>query len=250
MDRVDSVAYSFENSDVSTKALLSGYIKDKIVGRARCELQKHGRICTWSQIRGILKNSFGEKSSVNELIDSIRTARVTTTIEDYYLVINSFLSRINNKLLLENHQNGQEMIESNNRIALDAFKNNLPEPTKFIILNRNPSSLNEAYKIITEINHQSYGPNLPVDQFRNRGRAQLSYQHNNPHTRTNNTNNYFTRSVQMRHDGYYTPRQNNCPQNFQTRQNNNYTHNGQTRQVNNYTPSGRQSNSYVQSNQS
>ncbi|XP_055910501.1 UDP-glycosyltransferase UGT5-like [Eupeodes corollae] len=70
---------------------------------------------------------------------------------------------INNVNLLQNN-NDQHIIASNNRIALEAFKHSLPEPTKTIILSRNPKSLRDAYKIIFEINHQDYG-NMQTDRF-------------------------------------------------------------------------------------
>ena len=103
--------------DSNSLTILSGFVKDKIVGRARVELQKHGRVNDWNLIKLILTRAFGEKVSVNHLLDQIRSARIKTNIEDYYNHINNLLSRINNSLLLQN-QNDPTLIQSNKRIHL------------------------------------------------------------------------------------------------------------------------------------
>lgn len=193
----------------------------------------------------MLINNFGEICSADTLLDKIRTERVKTTIEDYYSSISNLLSRINNSYLLENAQNDQQVIASNNRIALDAFKNNLPEPAKTIVLSRNPQSLNEAYKIIREVNQQSLGPNASAQNFRNRYQNS-SYREfhnlltrnnnfNSSSSRNNNTYNSLPRGDQIRQVNNYTPRQNqNNSQSDQSRQNINYTQSGQSRQTNRY----------------
>ncbi|XP_055910420.1 GATA zinc finger domain-containing protein 15-like [Eupeodes corollae] len=165
LDRIDTLSHIVATFDASTQTLLLGYIRDRIVGKAKLELQKHGRLADWAQIRDILKTNFAEKLSANKLLDQIRTARVQTNIEDFYQKINTLLSRLNNSYLL-NEDNNEVIITSNKRIALEAFKDNLPEPTKSIILSRNPQTLFDAYKVVTEINHQNSGPNTSVyNQF-------------------------------------------------------------------------------------
>lgn len=158
LERVDAIAPTVLTFNETNRAVLTGYIRDKIVGKARRTLQRQGRLDNWSEIKETLKSNFGERLAKNVLLDKIRTARVTTTIEDFYNNLNNYLSRINNTQLL-NNEHDQEIFDSNNRIALECFKDNLPEPTRTIILSRNPTKLNEAFKIILEINHQHYGPN-------------------------------------------------------------------------------------------
>lgn len=150
---LDSLAPIFATFHPNVSVIITNYIRDKIVGRARLELQKHGRLDNWDEMKEVLKNRFGEKASVHSLVDQIRTARVDTTIEAFYNKISYLLSRANNSYLLNNNENNTELINSNKRIALEAFKNNLPEPTGTIVLSRNPETLNDAYKIISEINH-------------------------------------------------------------------------------------------------
>lgn len=77
---IDALIPTLITFEAESLVILSGYIKDKIVGNARCELQKHGNINEWTEIRQILINRFGEKESVNSLIDKIRTSRVITNI--------------------------------------------------------------------------------------------------------------------------------------------------------------------------
>ncbi|XP_055918445.1 GATA zinc finger domain-containing protein 4-like [Eupeodes corollae] len=222
LDRVDSIAPILTTFDETTVRMLSGYIRDKIVGKARIELQKHGRIDDWSQLKEILKISFGERLSANKLLDQIRTTRVKTTIDDYYNSLNLLLSRINNLHLINNNRNDQSVISSNNRIALDAFKNNLPEPTKSIILSRNPNTLIEAYKIIREINHQSHGPNGQSEYFRpvNRSSNFKTRQENNNLQSDNINNSNYSGSSNCNNN--YNPRNYNNSNNSYSRNNNKY----------------------------
>ncbi|XP_055854701.1 uncharacterized protein DDB_G0292186-like [Episyrphus balteatus] len=251
LDRVDAISVTIDSFEESAKVILMGYVKDKIVGRAKSEIQKHGRLNTWSEMKNVLKNNFGERLSIDKLIDSIRTARVQTTIEDYYNKINNFLCRINNTYLLGNNQDGiNEMIESNNRIAFQAFKNNLPEPTKSIILSRNPSSLTAAFKIIVEINHQRYGPNTRFAQSDSCQNLNDSYSRNTNPTNPFNNNNFNTNSF---------TRNNNFSRGYNRQlnssivgQNQNNNHTGRQNYNSNSTGQSRQNyynNSYVQPQQ-
>lgn len=251
IDRVDSLAHILSTFDQNTIVLLSGYIKDKIVGKAKIELQKHGRQNTWDEVKTVLKHAFSEKLSTELLIDQIRTLRVKTNIKDYYETITQLLSRINNVYLLDNNQLDKDIIDSNNRIALNAFKNNLPEPTKSIILSRNPKSLNEAYIIIVEINHQYFGPN---GFFQNSGQSSRSYNFNgrqessqtNANNSNRNNNFYHRNSNNLNSSTYnnnnrqnqnynyqnnrYLQNQNNNSQSFRNNNTTNYQHNNHNRQ--------------------
>ncbi|XP_055915330.1 GATA zinc finger domain-containing protein 14-like [Eupeodes corollae] len=253
LDRVDSISFMVNSFEDAARAVLTGYIKDKVTGKARGQLQKHGRLTTWSEIRDVLKNDFGERLSVEKLIDSIRTARVVTNIEDYFNKINNLLSRINNAYLLNNNGNDiSHMIESNNRIALEAFKNNLPEPTKTIILSRNPNSLRNAFKIILEVNHQRMGPN---NRFNGLGNSQNNFYSSGQNTRSNqasqssqnNCNNSTRQSFQ--NNNLNTNRQNNNYGSGSNSRQNFNRNSGQSRQ-NSYYNSNRQPNQNNSNNQS
>ncbi|XP_055906605.1 probable serine/threonine-protein kinase clkA [Eupeodes corollae] len=163
IERVDNLIPLLNSFPAESLLILKGYLRDRITGKAREAFQKRGRITEWNDLRTILIEEFGERVSSGVLIDKMRSARVKTTIESYYNEINNYLCRINNVNLLQNN-NDQQIIASNNRIALEAFKHSLPEPTKTIILSRNPKSLRDAYKIILETNHQDYG-NMQTDRF-------------------------------------------------------------------------------------
>ncbi|XP_055909559.1 probable serine/threonine-protein kinase clkA [Eupeodes corollae] len=262
LDRVDCIIHTVESFEESAKVILVGYVKDKITGKARCQLQRHGRLTTWAEIKEVLKNNFGERMSIEKLIDSIRTARVSTTIEDYYNKINILLSRIYSVYLLANNANEMtQTIESNQRIALQAFKYNLPEPTKSIILSRNPNSLRDAFKIIQELNHQRLGPSTgrnDVGSSYNNSRSNYnSFSRNNnssrghKHNRQYNNYNYGGSSG----SNYSSTNQNNNGSqngNSRSNQNNNFNQSGQSRRSFNNNTSGqsRQVNNNANSNQS
>lgn len=247
LDRVDSLMSTIESFEDSAKNLLLGYIKDKVVGKAKCQLQRHGRQNNWSEIKTILKNNFGERLSVEKLLDSIRTTRVSTNIEDYYHRINNLLSRINGVYFLENNNSDiSAIIESNNRIALQAFKNNLPEPTKSIILSRNPKSLTDAFKIIVEINHQRLGSNTHFGEI---GRPQYnSNQNYRSYGQNRQVNNFTDRGSSSHNNSFSDSRAsrqyNNNNQGGQSRPYNNYNNRGQSRQNNSSNYSGQSRQSY------
>lgn len=222
-DRIDSLVPILTSLDSNSTTILSGFINDKIVGKARIEIQKHGRLNDWCQIKEVLKTNFAEKKSINTLIDQIRTARIRTNVEEYYNYLNNLISKINVSLMLENN-NDASLIESNKRIAFDSFKHNLPEPTKSIVLSRNPSSLNEAYKIIVELGHQNFGPNSTQSFYRRNNQnhfSNLRYNNNFTFNRQNHSNSNF--SNQNNNSNQTNMRQNN--QHRQNRQYNNTQNN-------------------------
>lgn len=255
LDRVDSLAPILSTFDEGSLIIISGFLRDKIVGKARIELQKHGRVSDWTQVKEILKNNFGERLSTDKLLDKIRSARVTTNIGDFYNTINYLLSRINNALLL-NNQNDELIIASNNRIALDSFKNNLPEPTKSIVLSRNPKSLNQAYKIILEIDHKHFGhtnyfQNLPnISRQGNNYNQTFSNANNSQNNlRNNNTNNSNYRNYNN-NNNYSNLRNNTNTYNDNYRNNsnnNNYSNFGHNNNANNNNNNAH--SSYWQNNQ-
>ncbi|XP_055839557.1 homeobox protein 4-like [Episyrphus balteatus] len=257
LDRVDSLAHVVSTFDNNTQSILLGYIKDRIIGKARIELQKHGRLGDWNQIREILKTNFSEKLSANKLLDQIRTARVEKNIEDFYSKINYLLSRLNNSYVFTENENNEAIITSNKRIALEAFKDNLPEPTKSIILSRNPQSLFEAYKIISEINHLTLGPNSSgsTQYFRQPNRtnnfnASNNYRSNNNPPQAHSSRNYEgTQSRQNNNSSNSLPR-NNFRQNNNNGQNNNSQNQLWLQNSNNNSQSNqtRRSNRSVQPN--
>lgn len=259
---LDSLAPIFATFHPNVSVIITNYIRDKIVGRARLELQKHGRLDNWDEMKEVLKNRFGEKASVHSLVDQIRTARVDTTIEAFYNKISYLLSRANNSYLLNNNENNTELINSNKRIALEAFKNNLPEPTGTIVLSRNPETLNDAYKIISEINHHYTDYSNCRTQNVSNNFFRSSY-NQEPHTYNRNNYNriqqqrqetrFFNDSGSNNHvqQGNNEPNNNNETQNHRfTRPNNNSFQSVQTHRSSNFTNSSqsRQRINYRQDN--
>lgn len=166
LERIDSMVPILESFPLDFKALLMGNIKDKIIGNARRSLLINGNADTWPFIKQILIDNHGERFSVDELIDNIRSCRCDSTIENFYNQLNTLLCRLNNALYFCANRFPEVNSESNARIALNSFKHGLPEPVKSIIVSRNPKSLKEAYDIIKTNGYLKYN-NSRLNFFNN-----------------------------------------------------------------------------------
>lgn len=162
IERIDSMIPIFESFPVDFKILLMGNIKDKIVGNARRSLLINGNADNWPLIKKVLIDNHGEKNSVDELIDKIRSCRCNSSIEFFYNKLNTLLCRLNNALYFSTNNITEINYESNCRIALNSFKYGLPEPVKSIIISRNPANLKDAYDIIKSNGYLNYNDRLSV----------------------------------------------------------------------------------------
>ncbi|XP_067638828.1 uncharacterized protein DDB_G0267764-like [Eurosta solidaginis] len=156
VERIDLMIPTLESFPDDLQVLLIGNIKDKIVGNARRSLLINGNPHTWELVRKVLVDNHGEKNSVDEIIDKIRSCRCESTIEHFYNQLNTLLCRLNNALQLSNTKIAGINYESNGRIALNSFKHGLPEPVKSIIVSRNPKDLKSAYDIIKSNGYLKY----------------------------------------------------------------------------------------------
>lgn len=207
IERIDSMVPILDTFPLEYRILIMGSIKDKITGNARRSLLVNGNADNWPEIKQILIDNHGEKDSVDELIDKIRTCRCDSTIENFYKKLNTLLCRLNNALYFSNTDNSAINADSNARIALHSFKHGLPEPVRSIIISRNPTNLKEAFDIIKKNGYLKYTNNMHCSAnsgAQNSGNArnvenniadnrrQQRRQYNNSN---NNNNNHLNREM-------------------------------------------------------
>lgn len=177
ISQVENILPTLSIFDGNSKKILFDFLKNKCIGLTRPVIHRYGNIESWVNLKQILLKHFGEKENSDELMDLLKLCRVETTIERYYDKINEITSRLHNRILT--HTDETYTTDEVNRIALRVFRDNLPEPTKTMIFARNPSTLDDAYKIIEEARHQNYTIYGPITKMRN----------NKTNYRTNFSNN-------------------------------------------------------------
>ncbi|CAD7002137.1 unnamed protein product [Ceratitis capitata] len=164
-------------------------------------------------------------------MDELKTTRLDSTIENYHFRINKIRNKLHNRILA--HNDLSFSAEEVNRIALQAFKEHLPEPTKTMIIARNPDNLDKAYKIILEARHQTFTALGQTWKDPNPNSYRRTNFSDNTNNRTsfgsnqyiNNNNNYnrnrFNNNMpHNRYDGGYVP------MNMNNNNNNKYNNNG------------------------
>lgn len=179
IQRIDSMQTILLSFPEDLQILLIGNIKDKIIGNARRSLLINGNAETWELIKRVLIDNHGEKNSVDEIIDKIRSCRCESTIENFYNQLNTLLCRLNNALCFSDKKLTGVNFESNGRIALNSFKHGLPEPVKSIIVSRDPKDLKNAYDIIKSNGYLKYND-----------RQNFFSKYNSNNTRQNKTNRF------------------------------------------------------------
>lgn len=250
------------------KKLILGHIQDKIIGKAKQFLLSHGPIVTWAVLKSILIKNHGDTVPVSRLVDNLILVRCNSTIKNFYDEINSKLTRINNAYSLQGGDN-KEKIEANKRIALNTFKDNLPEPVRGIIVNRNPTTLFDAYEIIAQNDYLYFKGiqsknNYSVNDNRNKHKISNNFQkkYDNPNnnqqqknskTLNSPTNNYHNNSFNRQNSQQF--RYNNSNQhryNYDNSRSNNRPFNSQNsarfNRTNNYRNAQPQSGRYSQNN--
>ena len=131
------------------RLILLGFIKRKIIGVANEALLKYNGVNTCAAVKEILVRDLGEMETTHRLLDKIRSIRCTGTIEEFYNKIMKLLTKLGNKLELTG-EGTPEITLSNNRIALEAFQNGLPEPARTFVVLREPENLIEAFNILKQ----------------------------------------------------------------------------------------------------
>lgn len=242
INQVECLMPTIQTFAVENQRILFNYIKNKCTGRTREALHRSEGVTYWNSVKEILLRNFGEKASLCELMDKLKTCRLDSTIENYYYRINKLRNRLHNRKLT--HDDDNYTTAEINRITLTVFKEHLPEPTKTMIFARDPSTLEDAYKVILEARHQSYtafGPIYNGSSYKSTFRTNFSDNNKNNNGNSNISNKYRQNSNNYRTNV-------NSNRNTESGRNNNYN-----RQINNdnyvnRNINNRQSGNYNQNN--
>lgn len=219
IDRIHPVLRGY---DELSQLLFSDIIKGRLVGKAKEIIEINIQAQSWTDIKRVLENNFGEKKSCEELFDELRSVTFNNTTVDFYNDIKYRLRRLNNKslLLLGEGEAANQVAINNQRSALHVFKNKMPEPMKTVLACRNPDSLESAMDILFENGYDRMGKDgrivkrQPKDQNR-------KDQQNTDNSNRRDQNNHHNRNRYNHH--------NNGRNNYQD----NYDNNNRRHNVNN-----------------
>lgn len=234
---VDRIHPVLQQYDQTSQMFFSDLIKSRLKGKARETMEINFHVQSWTDIKDVLVNNFGERLSIEELFDKLRAVVFRTTTIDFYNEIREKLRSINNKISIQMGVNteSQRAAEGNTRAALLVFKAKIPEPMKTILACRNPSTLENAMEILFQAGYANYGI-LSNKNNTSKPAEPRRTETNKVHTANyNKPPNPNTSHV----DGRKT---NNQYGSTQTQNNNNYNNNRNTLRTNNYTAEGNRGN--------
>lgn len=212
IDLIDRVHPFLQTFDAVAQSIFSDVIKSRLKGRARETIDINCQAVSWTEIKAVLQNAFGDKRTCEELFDELRGVTFKTNSVEYFNEIKTKLRRLNNKTMnvLGTGALTNECVRNNMKTALNIFKNKIPEPMKTILVCRNPDTLENAmdilfqsgYAYMTQTKHFNKNSDTPrsYSQFDNTNRKpnsdrnlQPNYPRNNQNQpRSNNFNNYNT----------------------------------------------------------
>lgn len=150
-------------------------------------------------------NNFGERQSLEELFDKLKSVTFKTNSVDFYNDIKTHLRSLNNKTIitLGTGPGTNECAKNNMKTALNIFREKLPEPLKTIITCRNPDTLEIAMDILFLSGYAYYTTsngvfNTTPKQFNKHGnnkhkqeyRNQTQIPQNTDRPQQNNPNNH------------------------------------------------------------
>lgn len=221
IDRVFPILRAY---DEPSQYLFSDIIKSRVKGKAREILEINCQAQSWTDIKAILINNFGERLSVEELFDRLKSSTFKTNSVEFYNDIKHRLRSLNNKtiIILGSGPAANECAKNNMRTALNVFKEKIPEPMKTILTCRNPETLEAAMEILFQSGYaytpvsngifatngkqtnKTYNPNQSNNstgqdntdkkrqlqpQYENK-QQKYNYQNNNPKSGSNQRNQY------------------------------------------------------------
>lgn len=222
VDRVHPILRAY---DEPSQYLFSDIIKSRIKGKAREVIEINCQAESWTDIRHILVNNFGERGSIEELFDKLKSVTFKTNSIELYNDIKICLRRLNNKTLslLGAGAGANECAKNNMGTALNVFKEKMPEPMKTILTCRNPDSLETAMDILFKsgyahmtISNGIFSKNVKTDipniSTTNKGQPRqpqtdnrqqkVTYQNNNSnHRYGNNPSNSSQRNISNNYNG-------------------------------------------------
>lgn len=160
-DLIDRVHPILQTYDELSQLIFSDLIRSKLKGRAReiTEINYHAR--SWTEMKTLLNNNFGDRKSSEQLFDDLRSITFRTNSQDFYNEIKTALRRLNLKTINECNSIGKDpkrTLKDNIRSALNLFKNKIPEPMKSILYCRAPEDLETAISILHDSGHAFFNP--------------------------------------------------------------------------------------------
>lgn len=235
IDLIDRIGTILETYDNMSQSIFLDIIKSKLLGTAKDVSDINNHLTRWTELKEVLVNNFGDRLSVEQLYDKLRSIKFKTNAKNFYDEIITCLRRLNMKTrtVYQNEARYNELIIANKRTALDIFKNKLLEPMRSIIICRNPNNIENAMKIIFDSNYAYFNPvpNTNTNQNQNQNterKFQKPYnnrQTNNYRNYNNNpnTNNTFENQIPYQNISFQN---NNAPnrQNFNGQQSAPYVH--------------------------
>lgn len=193
IDSVDLIIPTMEQYDAAAHSIFYSLLKTKILGKALTILEINSNIETWTELKIVLNNNFADRRNLYQLIDDLRSCYCKTTILDFFNEIQDRLRKLNIKTGNEYRNQPPVLantIKSNMHLALDTFKNKLPEPVRAVIFARNPNTLEEAINYISEAGYL---------HFQNKNQSNSSFSQNQRSIpKTSNFQRPFNQSNQVR----------------------------------------------------
>lgn len=273
---VDRVYPLLRQYDEMSQLVFSDLIKSRLRGKARETIEINFHAQSWTDVKKILMNNFGEKYSIEDLFDQMRAVSFKTNTIEFYNEIKDKLRNLNNKtsMIMGGNTGAGQIATNNMQSALNIFKEKIPEPMRTILACRNPSTLEDAMEILFKSGYayygnktvkpgnNSYGTNnrLKIENNLNRQSSghsnssnrqtyqnshtrtnnhQAPNQHYNPHYQQNpNNHRHFSNPNWRQHNSHYqqNPNNQNYQRNFNSPNIPNFHQNGQPNQRNNFLP--------------
>lgn len=156
---VDRIHPLLRQYDEMSQLVFSDLIKSRFKGKARETIEINFHAQTWTDMKIILMNNFGEKYSIEDLFDRMRGVTFKTNTIEFYNEIKDKLRSLNNKtcMIMGGHAGAGQIARNNMQSALNIFKEKIPEPMRTILACRNPTSLEDAMEILFKSGYAYYG---------------------------------------------------------------------------------------------
>ncbi|XP_055387407.1 uncharacterized protein LOC129616012 [Condylostylus longicornis] len=145
IELVDDICPLILRYDPSSQKILLNKVRSKVIGSAREVLEINNNIQSWSEIKSVLINNFGDSKTVLQIYDKLRAVSFTTLVQtclDLFNEIKKILRGLNNKVKAD--PNSVFTTAINIETALNIFKDKLPKPMRSILYCRNPATIEEA----------------------------------------------------------------------------------------------------------
>ncbi|KAI8116018.1 hypothetical protein CVS40_11848 [Lucilia cuprina] len=246
--------------DEPSQLLFSDIIKSRLTGKAREVIEINCQVQSWTDIKTVLHNNFGDRCGLEELFDKLKGTTFKTNSVEFYNEIKQRLRSLNNKTIMTigSGPAANECARNNMKTALNVFKEKIPEPMRTILTCRNPQTLEVAMEILFQAGYAyvtstneifpSYGK--PPNKIGHKNRQTYRQVGNN---NSNNTKIFNNRNTQP-HFSYNQPNPRNhyrndiqsISNNWERRDYRNSNHNGQNQQQNNWNPFRQQDRQNIQ----